>query len=238
VVEHLAPRLAEIPGVVAVTLGGSRADGRAHLDADWDFGLYYRGTIDPADVRALGFDGEVFAPGEWGRVPNGGAWLSVDGAKVDLIYRDLDVVERWTRDAEAGRFAVFREVGYVAGVPSYVVAAELAIARVLVGSLPKPAFPEALRQNAPPWWRRISDGAIKFAVSHGRRGDAVACAGQIAVATIAEGHARFTEQGQWYLPEKDMLKRVGLGEVAAIMPDLARDSEGAIERVQAELSRR
>ena len=100
--EHLAPRLAEIPGVLAVTLGGSRADGRAAVDADWDFGLYYRGTIDPHDIRALGFEGEVFAPGEWGRVPNGGAWLSVDGAKVDLIYRDLDVVEEWWHDAAAG----------------------------------------------------------------------------------------------------------------------------------------
>ena len=32
----------------------------------------------PVDVRALGFDGEVFAPGEWGRFVNGGAWLRVD----------------------------------------------------------------------------------------------------------------------------------------------------------------
>ena len=60
--EHLAARLAEIPGVEVVTLGGSRATGTERPHSDWDFGLYYRGTIDPSDVRALGFDGQVFAP--------------------------------------------------------------------------------------------------------------------------------------------------------------------------------
>jgi hypothetical protein len=234
--EHLAPRLAEIPGVVAVALGGSRADGRAHVDADWDFGLYYRGTIDPSDVRALGFDGDVFAPGEWGCVPNGGAWLVIDGARVDLIYRDLDQVEAWWRDADEGKFQVFREVGYVAGVPSYTVVAELAIARVLYGELPRPEFPEALRESAPPWWRRVSDGAVKFAVSHGRRGDPLACAGQLAVAALSEAHARLTEQGTWYLPEKDLLARVGLDNVAPVLWTIGDDSDAAVERVRELLS--
>lgn len=36
--EHLAVRLAAIPGVVAVSLGGSRATNTAVEDSDWDFG--------------------------------------------------------------------------------------------------------------------------------------------------------------------------------------------------------
>src|SRR3954447_12852649 len=52
VVEHLAPLFAAIPGVTAVTLGGSRARGEAGPDSDWDFGLYYRDTIDTAAIRA------------------------------------------------------------------------------------------------------------------------------------------------------------------------------------------
>ncbi len=39
-VEYLAERLAAVPGVVAVTLGGSRAVGAAVAGSDWDFGLY------------------------------------------------------------------------------------------------------------------------------------------------------------------------------------------------------
>src|SRR5436305_628027 len=139
--EHLAEQFAAIPGVVAVSLGGSRADGRALPSSDWDFGLYYRGTIDPADVRALGYEGEIFAPGDWGRIVNGGAWLTIDGERVDLLYRNLDQVEAWTRDAELGRYELQREVGYVAGIPTYVAPAELAIQRVLVGTLARPAFP-------------------------------------------------------------------------------------------------
>ena len=46
---------------------------------------------------------------------NGGAWLTVGGARVDLIYRDLDEVLRWTAAAEEGRFEIRREVGYGRG---------------------------------------------------------------------------------------------------------------------------
>jgi len=156
--EHLAERLAEIPGVVAVTLGGSRATGTAVEGSDWDFGLYYRGGLDPADITALGWPGRVFAPGEWGSIVNGGAWLTVDGAKVDLIYRDLDEVLRWTAAAGDGRFEIRREVGYVAGIATYILAGELALGRVLAGDLPRPAFPPRLLQTAPEAWFRLAAG--------------------------------------------------------------------------------
>ena len=65
--EHLAARLAAIPGVVAVTLGGSRATNTAVAGADWDFGLYHRGRLDPADIVALGWPGQVFADVHAGR---------------------------------------------------------------------------------------------------------------------------------------------------------------------------
>lgn len=38
-------------------------------------GLYYRDRLDPADVVALGWPGRVFAPGDWGSIVNGGAWV-------------------------------------------------------------------------------------------------------------------------------------------------------------------
>ena len=156
----IAERLAGIPGVVAVTLGGSRATGTDRDDSDWDFGLYYRGTIDPDDVRALGWPGTVFAPGEWGRLVNGGAWLQVDGQPVDLIYRDVDEVLHWTSEAQAGRFEIQREVGYVAGIATYVLAGELAVNEVLHGELPRPAFPSPLRETAPALWFRLAAGAL------------------------------------------------------------------------------
>jgi predicted nucleotidyltransferase len=136
---HLADKLREIPGVIAVTLGGSQSAGTATEDSDWDFGLYYRGDIRADDVRALGFEGTVVEPGEWGRLVNGGAWLTVEGERVDLLYRDLDFVQQWIAEAEAGRFERDRVEGYLAGMATCVLVGELALAEVLAGELPRPA---------------------------------------------------------------------------------------------------
>jgi hypothetical protein len=212
-VEYLAARLAAIPGVVAVTLGGSRATNTAVEGSDWDFGLYYRGTLDPAGIVALGWPGRVFAPGEWGRIVNGGAWLTIDGTKVDLIYRDLRDVEHWTAAAEDGRFEIQREVGYVAGIATYVLAGELALGRVLAGELPRPAFPPRLRQTAPVAWFRLAAGALHFAEVHAGRQDRVACLANLGQAVLASAQGRLAAAGEWVLNEKRITERAGLHAV-------------------------
>src|SRR3954452_21529740 len=99
-----ADRLAAPPAVRAVALGGSRAEGTARPDSDWDLALYYRGAFDPADLRAVGWEGEVSGIGDWGGgVFNGGAWLTIDGRRVDIHYRDLDVVEPELAETRHGR---------------------------------------------------------------------------------------------------------------------------------------
>ena len=129
---RVADRLAALPGVVAVALGGSRGTGTHGPHSDWDFAVYYRGNFDPADLRAVGWPGEVSELGGWGGgVFNGGAWLTVEGRKVDVHYRDLDDVEHHLAEARAGRFRVENLLFYLAGVPTYVVVAELAANRVL-----------------------------------------------------------------------------------------------------------
>ena len=62
-----------------------------------------------------------------------------------LILRDLNVVEYWTRRAEEGEFDRDALLGYIAGVPTYLLTAELASCRVLRGELPTaPPFPTKL----------------------------------------------------------------------------------------------
>ena len=212
-VEFIATRLAAIPGVVAVTLGGSRATHTAVEGSDWDFGLYYQGRLDPADVQALGWPGRVFAPGEWGRIVNGGAWLTIDGTKVDLIYRDLDEVLRWTAAAEDGQFEIQREVGYVAGLATYVLAGELAVGRVLTGELPRPHFPPKLQQTAPAAWSRLAAGALHFAEVHADRQDRAACLANLCQAVLAVAQGRLAAAGEWILNEKRLVQRAGLDSV-------------------------
>ncbi len=213
VVEFIATQLAAIPGVVAVTLGGSRATNTAVEGSDWDFGLYYRGRLDPADVLALGWPGRVFAPGEWGRVINGGAWLTIDGTKVDLIYRDLDEVLRWTAAAEEGQFEIHPQIGYVAGIATYVLAGELALGKVLAGELPRPRFPPKLRQTAPTAWSRLAAGALHFAAVHAGRADTAACLANLCQAVLAAAQGRLAAAGEWVLNEKRLVHRAGLGSV-------------------------
>src|ERR671915_1812701 len=102
-VRELAERLIEIPGAVAVTLGGSRAGGVIHPDSDWDLGLYYRDAIRADDVRALGFEGTVVEPGAWGRLANGGAWLTVEDRRGGLLFPPPHVVPPRVDEGGGGR---------------------------------------------------------------------------------------------------------------------------------------
>jgi Nucleotidyltransferase domain len=208
--EEIADRLAPIPGVVAVTLGGSRAQGTHRPDSDWDFGLYYRGSIDPNDVRALGFPGEVTAPGDWAYPMNGGAWLTIGGQKVDLLYRDVADVDRWTAEAEQGRWELFRMPGYLCGMGSYVLAGEVALGRVLAGALPAVEFPEHLAERGPEKWRWEASFVLQQAEAHARREDVAACVGKACVAIVAEAHARLMARRIWALNDKGVVARADL----------------------------
>jgi len=207
-VAGLAAELARLPGAEAVVLGGSRATGDARPDSDWDLGLYYRGargSFDPAAVRALGRDGYVSALGEWGPIVDGGAWLTVDGLPVDVVFRDLDRVERWLADAEQGRFELLQQNGYLVGAPTYLPVGELAVCQVLDGELPRPVFPAALAREAPRWWEGHASVSLMFAGIHARQGDGVSCAGALSAA-----HGRLAARGEWALNEKRLLRRAGL----------------------------
>ncbi|MFN8592049.1 MAG: nucleotidyltransferase domain-containing protein [Thermomicrobiales bacterium] len=234
-VSEVVARVATVPGVVAVALGGSRARGTERPDSDWDLGLYYRDGIDTDAIRALGYEGTVVAPGDWGRIVNGGAWLTVEGVRVDLLYRDLDVVEHWLVEAEAGRFEVDYLPNHVAGLPTYTLAGELAQNITLHGVLPLPAFPAALRQRAPLWWE--AHAAFIFSVLEGyaARGEGALCAALLARAVVSIAHARLASAGEWVLNEKGLIGRANLGDAAAPLAALGgtpRELRAAVAAVR------
>ncbi|MEV4803182.1 nucleotidyltransferase domain-containing protein [Nonomuraea sp. NPDC049421] len=134
--EGIARRLAAVHGVVAVTLGGSRARGTHRPDSDIDLGLYYRGPLAVHDLRALareitGHETDVTEPGGWGPWVDGGGWLIVDGRQVDWIYRDLDRVQQVWRDCRAGRYEVGFQAGHPLGFYSHAYAGEVALFRAI-----------------------------------------------------------------------------------------------------------
>ena len=174
-VADLCVMLAAISGVEAVAMGGSRATGVADAESDWDIGLYYRGHPDLSPLASLG---ELHPPGSWGRVMNGGAWLRLDGLKVDVLLRDLDVVEHWSARARDGLYEVDALLGYVAGVPTYSLTAEVAVNRVVVGALPRIAdYPQALARTGASRWRRHAEFSLVHARMRAARGDVVGTVG-------------------------------------------------------------
>lgn len=236
--QRVASRLAGLPGVEAVALGGSRATPTQRPDSDWDFAIYYRNQFSPDDLRALGWPGEISEIGGWGGgVFNGGAWLTVEGRRVDVHYRDLTDVERRLAEARDGRFNVEHLLFHLAGVPTYVVVAELAFNVVLRGQLPKPDYPLALRRTASVRWWSDSHLTLEYArAAYAATGRLSQCVGAIATATCQAAHAVLAAAGEWATNEKVLIDRAGLRDVDEIVRDVEprRESlERAVDRTRA-----
>lgn len=231
--DAVADRLAGLPGVLAVSLGGSRAQGTHRPDSDWDLAIYYRGEFDPRNLRDIGWPGEVSEVNGWSDgVFNGGAWLRVDDVPVDVHYRDLDVVEHELAEARAGRFRVEPLLFHLAGIPSYLVVGELAINTVLRGELPRPEYPAALAANAPALWWGIAELVFGYArANHAPQRRVAQCAGMIAQAATQTAHAVLAGRGEWVTNEKTLLTRAGLDGVHGIVA--AADPERLTEAVDA-----
>lgn len=214
---EMAGQLVGVPGVVAVTLGGSRARGDHTPGSDVDLGLYY---IRPLDVTALaevargwaGPGATVTEPGGWGPWVDGGAWLRVDDVAVDWIYRELGRVERSVDAALAGRTARHTQLGHPFGVPDYAYAAELALARVLadtdgrlevcrgrLGGFP-PALGEALLRGLDQ-----ADFLVMVARKAVQRRDTVFVAACLAESVLLVALAVHGGAGSWVTHEKGAL---------------------------------
>ncbi|GAA1611489.1 nucleotidyltransferase domain-containing protein [Catellatospora bangladeshensis] len=249
-VELLAQRLAAVPGVVGVVLGGSRARGEHRPDSDTDLGVYYRARLDVDALRALAAEvaaeHDVYAPGDWGPWVDGGAWLTVDGRAVDWIYRDLDRVHGVWADCRAGRYTVERQAGHPLGFYSHAYAGELALCRVLADPSGELA---ALREQTRRYPAALGDALVaglweaEFSIAGGRKApdDRVYAAGCVFRAVGVMAQALHGRAGRWTINEKGLvasaarlpLAPAGFREQAeAALSDLDAAAE-LLERVRA-----
>lgn len=138
--ERIAERLADVPDVVALVLGGSLARGRATPNSDVDIGLYYYPARPPsittlervaAELDDSSSGDAVTNFGGWGPWVNGGAWLSIGGHRVDWIYRDLDQVERVFSACERGKIARHIQPGHPHGFHTHIYLGEVHYSRSL-----------------------------------------------------------------------------------------------------------
>jgi hypothetical protein len=179
--------------------------------------------LDAGELRKLAFEGKAAEPGVRGRPINGGASLTIEGKRVDLIYRDLDAVKHWVTEAREGRFEIDAVDGWL---------------EALAGELPRPEFPAALRESATRRWRDTAARALEIAESLAPRGDVAGCAGLLAKAAVAMAEARLAERGEWVLGEGGIVRRAGLGRTEAILAatgDRPLDLERAVSRMRVRL---
>ena len=218
---ELAARLAAVPGVAAVLLGGSRARGTHRPDSDTDLGIYYHRPLDVAalGVLARAFGGpaaQVTPVGEWGPWVDGGGWLSVDGAAVDWIYRDVDRVARAWADAEQGRYAFHAQAGHPLGVPDFAYAGEVALGVVLAdptGELGRIKerlrdYPAALGAAVV---RRLDEARFLLGIvtKPAHREDTTFVAGCLFRVVTLCAHALHARAGRWVVNEKGLVDAAG-----------------------------
>jgi predicted nucleotidyltransferase len=214
---ELGRRLVAVRGTVAVVLGGSRARGTHRPDSDTDLGVFYRGALDVAALRALareitGQPVDVTEPGGWGPWVDGGAWLTLQGHRVDWIYRDLDRVHRVWNDCQSGRYEVGVQAGHPLGYYSHTYAGEVALCRILADPSGELADLQARTRHYPD---ALGDALIRglweaeFLVQGARYGAAGAdptfAAGCLFRAVGVACHALHGHARRWLTHEKGMV---------------------------------
>jgi hypothetical protein len=213
-----------VPGVRTIALGGSRARGEATAASDYDIGLYYEpdhpidsGRLAKAAMLLPGAaSSSVTAIGEWGPWINGGAWLTVDGRRVDLLYRDLGKVRAVIEACRAGKIEPVYQPGHPHAFVSSIYMGEVALARVLWD--PDNVL-TPLKRQCDPYPPALAEALIrtflweaKFAVEnalHGRGRDDpayVAGCGFRSVACLCQ--SLFALNGVWLLNEKGAAQAV------------------------------
>jgi hypothetical protein len=214
----LARAFGGVPGLRAIVLGGSRARGEATAHSDYDIGLYYEADH-PIDVGRLAkaamllpgaSASSVTAIGEWGPWINGGAWLTVGGQRVDLLYRELGKVRDVIDACRAGRIERVYQPGHPHAFVSAIYMGEVALAQVLWD--PEQVM-VSLKRLCTPYPPALAEGMIraflweaKFAVenaAHGRGRDDPAYVAGCAFRSVAcLCQSLFALNGAYLLNEK------------------------------------
>jgi predicted nucleotidyltransferase len=221
--QRLVPALADVPGVNAIVLGGSRARGTATENSDYDLGLYYsaakqldtdrlleavRDLVDEPGAAA------VTPVGEWGPWIVGGAWLSIAGRKVDLLYRNSDEVARVVHSCRAGLITMDYQPGHPYGFCSAIWMGEVALCRPVHD--PRGTIAE-LKKLTSPYPEPLRDALIRrfqwevlFSIENGEiaaaRDEQTHIAGCTYRALACAGQVLFALNGRYLINEKAALQ--------------------------------
>ncbi len=227
--QRMVPALADVPGIAAIALGGSRARGTATETSDYDIGLYFSAgrpldTIELlqavrgfADAREAA---QVTPVGGWGPWIVGGGWLSIAGRKVDLLYRNIEAVAETIEKCRAGEVEIHYQPGHPHGFCSAIWMGEVALCvplhdpdgRLATLKAATSPYPRALRDAV----IRKFDWEILFAIENAEL--AAGRAEQTHVAGCVYRALACTAQVLFALNERYLINEKGALEEAATLP--------------------
>lgn len=219
---RIVPRLAEVPGIAGIVLGGSRARGTAAPASDYDIGLYY-GPHEPLDTARLleiakelvddSASAAITPVGGWGPRIVGGGWLNVGGRKVDLLYRGVEPVRAVIAACHAGQISMDYQPGHPHGFCSAIWMGEVALCVPLHD--PNGAIAE-LKAATTPYPDALRDALLKmflweilFSIENGEiavaRGEQTHIAGCTYRALCCIGQVLFALNRRYLINEKGAL---------------------------------
>jgi hypothetical protein len=237
--QRLVAPLSKVSGLVAIALGGSRARGTAHATSDYDIGLYFSQT-QPLDtdellavVRTLVDEratAAVTPVGGWGPWIVGGGWLSIEGKKIDLLYRNLEAVAQVIDACRAGEISMNYQAGHPHGFCSSIWMGEVAFAQPLHDPQGRLAQLKALTK---PYPRALRDALIRrfqweilFAIENGEL--AAASCEQTHIAGCAYRALASIGQVLFALNERYLINEKGALREAARFPLTIADLTGRV----------
>ena len=220
---RVAGELMQVTGVQAVVLGGSHCTGTATQASDLDIGVYYAGNLDVAAMDAAlsrlddaGRQGLLNAPGQWGKWINGGAWLTVEGQKTDILLRDAQRIQSVIDDCQQGKVTMDFQAGHPFGFCNAIYMGEVKYCLPLCDPL---HVMEGLKKRADPVspvYRRAASGwflwEAGFSIQTGRssvkKQDIVYACGCLFKGILCLVQAIFAAHGEILLNEKGALRRL------------------------------
>jgi hypothetical protein len=222
---EIVAELSSVTRLVAVTLGGSWAAGRARADSDVDLGLFYRADrpLDIPAVRAVAetwndTPGPVVTPlGGWGDWVNGGSWLTIRGWRTDFLYRDLDLMSRTIEACLTGarvRPDYWQQAPY--GFYPEIYCAEIRCAIPLYDpeSVVPPlkekiaVYPERQKRRQVSGWLWGAGFTLQGAKYAPERGEAYLTAGYLTRAATELIHALYALNETWFMNDKYIYRDV------------------------------
>jgi predicted nucleotidyltransferase len=240
ILARVTARLAPMRGVRAIALGGSRARGWHNAHSDIDIGLYYTGALDIAALNeaATALDDAhrtdlATGLGGWGTWVDGGAWLTIDGIAVDLIYRDLARVDRVIAEVARGEFQIAYHAGHPHSFVSSFYAAEIAVGVALhdpdsliaARKAQLTPYPDALARATVRRFLGEAQFSLALVEKAEHAGDPAYAAGVAFRIVGCLAHALFALNREWLMNEKGAVRRV---ETFAHHP---KDFAGRVARI-------